>query len=253
MTRGLYNAASGMVREIGHQDIIANNLANLNTAGYKRDVPLSLGFNQLLQRYMDGSAFVANVPPDSTLSPEITFGVDISQGPVASTGNPLDLALEGKGFFVVETPQGRAFTRQGNFRVDERGYLVTQQGHRVLSDRDAPIQLDGEYSVRFDAQGNIYLEGEDLEIATLRIVELPPGTMLQKTGNGLLTAAGVNGVPARETTLKQGYLEQSNVNPIEEMVAMIVAFRNYEAAQRMVQGQDEATQKAIEEVGSVRS
>jgi len=253
MTRGLYNATTGMVRELGHQDIIANNLANVNTIGYKRDVPISLEFNQWLRHYLEDPALVANVPPDATNSPEIISGVDTSQGPIVQTGNPLDVALVGKGFFVVETPQGTALTRQGNFRLDERGFLVTQDGYRVLADRGAAIQLGDARGVKLDEHGNIYIEGMEVPIATLRIVDAPAGTALQKIGNGLFNANGVALVPAPNTLAKPGHLEQSNVNPIQEMVSMLIVFRNYEAAQRMAQAQDELTQKAIEEVGAMRS
>lgn len=275
MIRGLYTAASGMIMEQTRNDTIANNLANVNTAGYKKDVAVFQTFPEMLiSRLGDVDKQPIEVEGAETLQkpPVIgTLGTGVrvdgiyqihKEGPLRETGAPLDLALGGDGFFVIETPRGERYTRNGTFSLDSDGYLVTSEGRRVLGQGGA-IQLQppgaaGEGKVQVDAAGRVTVDGTLVD--TLRVVEFADRRALTKEGDSLFAAGTVQGVAgnAAPTLLTgdrlkvmQGYQEQSNVNSVSEMVEMITAMRSYEASQKAVQSEDHLLDKAVNEVGRV--
>ncbi|MGI6037440.1 MAG: flagellar hook-basal body protein [Limnochordia bacterium] len=235
MLRGIYTAAAGMLVQQRRTDVVANNLANASTTGYKRDVALVRPFPNLnLHRTTDGQRMGS-----------LTTGAGIegirpqfSPGGVRHTGNPLDLAVEG-GFFTVQTPAGIAYTKAGNFSLDGAGYLVTARGDRVLGTR-GPIRIDNaDFTVT--EEGDIIVAGEIVD--RLAIAELTGD--VEKLGDNLFYGQGI---PAQEVKVSQGFLEDSNVNVVREMVDLITATRAYEANQRIIQAHDETLGKAVNEM-----
>jgi flagellar basal-body rod protein FlgG len=244
MNSGLYAALSGGLASMKRMDVLANNLANSNTTGFKKG---SIQFESVLAGISEGSDQSGSSDAPVLVSEQ--YGIDFSPGPVNKTGNTLDLALDGDGFFVVNTPEGKAYTRQGNFRLDASGKLVTADGREVLG-RGAPIVINGS-SVSFDSQGKIFVEG--IETGAIDVVDFPKPYDLKMIGGGLFmpNEEGAAGQPATKTSVIQGSLEASNVNTIEEMVRIIETTRGYEACQKAIQNYDTLTGKAVNELGKV--
>ena len=246
MIRGIYTAASGMLAETTRADTIANNLANGNTAGYKKDVAISKDFaSVLIQRINDG--------PEAPVIGGLGVGTVIdeiatiqSNGAMRYSGNPLDLAIDGKGFFAVQTAAGIRYTRNGTFTRNARGRLVTADGQEVLG-QNGPITLPDGGQVTVDSTGNVLVEGAT--VGQLRVVEFDNERELIKEGANLFQAPN-NG---RQATGKvsQGFLEQSNVNVISEMVNLISGYRAYELNAKTVQTHDQLLDKAVNEVGKI--
>ena len=269
MTRGLYIAASGMLNGLHRQDSIANNLANIDTPGYKRDVTISEAFpSMLLRRVHD----IEQVTPKLNIDRRPYIGTlgtgvlatdvlqDFSQGALQHTGNALDLAIvdpppqpnqaSSRAFFVVQTPQGVRYTRNGSFQVNSQMQLVTSVGHTVLDTQGNAITVPGG-SLQVGSDGGLWSGGN--QVATLQLVDISP-TALAKQGDSLYSLAA--GAPTAQaiagTSIQAGYLERSNINVVTEMVNMISVLRAYEANQRALHAQDDATDIAIREVGRSR-
>lgn len=258
MTRGLYIGASGMLAETQRQNIIANNLANVNTTGYKKDIPLSKEFPSMLIRRIREDRF--HVTPTRIIEQRPVVGVlglgvipddtahdFIAPSPLIETGNRFDLAIQGDGFFAIQTKFGVRYTRKGNFLLDEQGQLVTTEGNLVLG-QNGPVKIRSA-NVQFDEEGNIFVD-ESL-VGTLQIVDFPKPYPLSKVGNNMFIPvdANVTAQSAINAQLKSGFLEGSNVNVVTEMVDMITALRAYEANQRVITAQNETLGRAINDVG----
>lgn len=251
MIRGLFIGASGMLVELRRADLIANNLANATTTGFKRDDLVAESFGTMLLRRFDDQVSSGLPPVAAPVVGELGLGaagtrtaVDWAQGEFTETGNPLDLALSGAGFFAVQTPAGERYTRDGSFTRDRDGYLVTEGGHRVLGERGA-IRLDGAV-VEISGDGTVMADGQRVD--RLRLVQFQGGA-LTKQGENLFAANGPAGqAPA---TVIQGELERANVNVVREMINLIAAQRNYETNQRLLQAEGELLSKAVNEVGRV--
>lgn len=220
-----------------------NNLANVDTPGYKRD---ALSFREVLMRKIG--------PHHVRIFKETTQRVIFEQGELEPTGNPLDLAIVGEGFFRVQTPQGIAYTRAGNFRIDRDRRLVTPQGYPVLADgapvivdpglaRGGLITLPNERFLVHD-DGTISVDGT--VIARLDVVTFDDPNKLKKIGQNLFVAEGALERPAENFQLRQGYLEKSNVNPLTEIISLIEIHREFEAVQKALKASDEATGRLIE-------
>ena len=242
--QGMIEAVRGCVKEELRMDVIANNLANASVPGFKRD---RVSFqNLLIQENKKVSPFV-NQNPDTCL---ITIRPDMSQGDIRFTGNRLDIAISGKGFFKVMTPEGIRYTRKGNFTLDAMGNLVTQDGYQVLGKGGVINLLDTQVEV--DNTGRIIANGS--EIDQLDIVAFSNEDRLTKAGNGLFmktTETQEESVPP-QTTIRQGYLEGSNVNIAEEMVQMINCLRAFESYQRAIKILDHLDNKVTNEVARLR-
>lgn len=245
MNSGLYAALTGATASMQRLDTIANNLANVNTAGFKRD---RISFESLLQN--------TTAPPANRIADDPVFAgeihaTDFALGPQRQTGNPLDLALETDGFFVVNTPEGQAYTRQGNFRRGDSGQLVTADGYAVLGN-GAPITIPPTaVKIDIDGRGGVYADGA--QVGTIDLVDFPKPYALQKQGNGLIKPADQNSPPQAATGARvaQGYLEESNVSSITEMVQMIETNRHYEACAKIIRNFDDITGKAVNDLGKV--
>lgn len=245
MIRGIYTGASGMVAEASRTDVISNNLANANTAGFKKDVMVTKDFaSMLITRINDGA--------DAPVIGSLGLGVAVdeaatihSPGIMRSTGNDFDMAIEGKGFFTVETPQGIRYTRNGTFAKNIQGELITQDGYRVLG-QNGPIRILGAKMAVSD-DGRVLVDNQT--VGTLQIVEFADEKQLTKEGASLFAApSGQNGKPG-VGGVRQGFLEMSNVNVISEMVNLISNYRAYEINGKAVQAHDQLLGKAVNEVG----
>ncbi len=250
MIRGIYIAASGMMAQEAKQSAIANNLANVSTPGFKRDIAVGESFSDIV------SGFARSPVGRLGMSTAITAVYsDHSPGSMASTENPFDLAIEGDGMFAIQTDTGIRYTRAGNFKLDAESYLVTRDGHRVLG-VDGPIRVDGSLVVQDD--GGVYSDADFR--GQLRVMIPTVGDVLVKVGGGLFRerdgadgVAGAGMVQAKpgEARVVQGALESANVNVVREMVDMITGYRTYEAAQRALLSHDALLDKAVNEVGRV--
>lgn len=221
----------------------ANNLANLDTPGFKSD---GLTFREVLMKKIGPRyrrAFKETVPY-----------LDLQQGFLEPTQNPLHFAIVGEGFFKVQTPHGIAYTRAGNFTLDAERRLVTSQGYPVLAN-GAPVVIDpgmaaeglvtmDNLKLRVSPDGLLSIDGT--EIGRLDVVTFDDMTKLKKIGENLYVSEGAQEVLATNYEIKQGFVEKSNVNPIKEMVNLIEIQRTFEAVQRSIRGFDEASEKLIE-------
>ncbi|MCL4533660.1 MAG: flagellar basal-body rod protein FlgF [Bacteroidetes bacterium] len=254
MIRGIYAAASGMVANFRRQLILSNNISNVSTPGYKQDVTSSSEFANLLMA-TDAQAQGGTLGPWDFIGPtgagtELdAVKLDMSQGDLTETGNPLDLAISGPGYFAVQTPSGTAYTRNGTFFRDALGRLTTADGGLVLGD-DGPIQI-GAGDIAVSSDGTVSAGGE--VAGRVRLVDFGPQENMVKTGNNYLAPenpAAQEG-PAQRAAISQGFLEHSNVDLAKAMVDVMSAMRSYEASQKMIQLQDQTLAAAVSEVGKV--
>lgn len=245
MIQGLHIATQGMTTLMQKQDQIANNLANINTTGFKQ----SGLFARAYQKYLDDDE--RRVFANRQVKADEVY-IDFREGPSRKTGNPLDLAIRGSGFFTVMTPNGVRYTRNGNFAIDSKGFLVTSDGAKVMG-RDGYIRLDkAEKPVRVTVTGKV-MQGSE-EVGVLRIADFEKPYRLLREGSSHFRPQLPDN-PVRESPgfqIKQGFLEGSNVNVIRSMAQMITAFRNYEADQRALMAQNETLDKAVNQVGRVQ-
>jgi flagellar basal-body rod protein FlgF len=221
-------------------DVAANNLANVGTSGFKADAPV--------MEFEDGSsAHALDDPADIIFVRDIGVIRDMGQGPVAMTGNPLDVAIEGAGFFMVEGPSGPLYTRDGAFSLTGDGRLVTSEGRAVLNSGGAPIVFDPQgQSPSIGRDGAIRVAG--VEAGRIGVAAFAAPGALSKVGDNLWDAQGQTSQPF-EGVVVQGALEGSNVRPVIELTRLIEISRAYHSAARIVSNADELRQRAIERLG----
>lgn len=238
MIKGIYNSASAMIPRIRQQEVIANNIANVTTPGFKKD---SVFVSELSRAQQKG------IPTKSDWESPMIDQVytDQSQGSFNQTGNTLDLALDGIGFFVIQTAEGaEALTRNGAFTTNDTGFLINSDGEMALG-AGGPIQLPpGEVSISGD--GGVSVDGAQL--TNLRIATVEDPGQLKKVGGKFLVPDGIELRAAVNFAVRQGYLEASNVDVITQMVEMISSYRNYESDSQALKAQDESLEKLIREV-----
>lgn len=263
MNEGIYIAASGGIKQQAQLDVVSNNLANLNSPGFKKD----------------GLIFEAIVPPtnsqvshdkanaSASLARELISNVayvgivktqtDFSQGALFETQNMLDVALDGDAFLVVETEEGTRYTRGGNLKLDGLGQLVTRDNYRVLSVLGDPIVIEAAQgaNISIDSDGSIIV-GNGLENSTigkLKIVTFENKTALVKEGAGYFknTDPAENEIIPKGVSVHQGFLESSNVQAVGEMIKMIETVRVFEAYQKIIQAIDEADTQSVNNIARV--
>jgi flagellar basal-body rod protein FlgG len=217
----IYNVIDGFLVQKLRFDSIANNMANISTPGFKKDF---ISFDQTLSRHYESL-------------------VDHDQGPILATGNQLDLAIERRGFFKIITPEGPQYTRSGSFSQDADGVLMTHSGNPVMGE-NGPVQIAGG-TISVDSRGAVLVDGQPVD--RLSIVDFEDLSLLEKGGGGLFSHPdGENAEqPAENAVIHQGCIEQSNVNPTEEMIKMVETFRAYEANHKAIQALDEMTRKLV--------
>lgn len=246
---GFYPAVAGALAQERRLEILTSNLANANTPGFKGSRPvfrtlLAGRANQGLLPVGDFSRPGIQALNTDTMAWLSSSQVDLRPGNLRQTGPPLDLAIDGEGFFAVQTPQGERYTRGGNFTRRNSGDLVTQEGYPVQG-RSGPIRLgSGEITI---SEGGEVRAG-DVPAGTLRVVTFKKPQLLERAGEGLLSLReGIpDTVPGSAVRVRQGYLEGSNVGIVEELTSMITTLRAFEAYQKVIQSHDEVSGKIIE-------
>ena len=228
MERGLYIAATGMVAEMVRQDQIANDLANSSTPGYKADRSRQSSFGDMLLSNTVSGQTIGPLGLGAQIDRIVT---DVTAGPIRETGEPLDFAIEGDGWFGVQTPQGVRYTRNGQFALSPQGTLIDGMGNQVLGKGGGPIRARADGTVDPTALGVFNL------------------TNIQKVGDSYVT--GTAGGQS-QSQVRQGALEQANVEASRSMVDMIASFRAFEAGQRVIRTIDDSLQKAANNVGALR-
>lgn len=251
MIRGLYTAAAGMTVTQKQSETIAENLDNARNPGYMEKQANMVAFPTMLMERLEGKE--TPYPPAQMIG---TMGTGVmvdtityrtAPGQIQTTNSPTDMALD-QGFFVVQTLAGERYTRDGHFALDGNGMLRTDDGNLVLGEKGAIGPLSKEFTV--DLNGTIWDNGQAVD--RLRVVDIP-GTALQKEGQTTFYAATQNPTPvnAENIRVRQGLLEESNVDLNSMMVKMISVMRSYEANQKVIQNQDDILGKAVNEIGKI--
>ncbi len=226
---GMTSAAASLAMLERRQQVLANNLANVNTSGFKREMV----FAQLV-----GDAVAAT-----------STRVDLSEGTVSESNNPLDLAMEGEGFFVVDTANGERHVRGGNFRLDPEGRIVDNSGNALLAEQGAivvPPKSTGALTI--DGTGMVSADGR--ELGRLRVERIAAGANPQHEGGvRFLPDVSREPVPPVERRIKQGFIEESNVNPMDAMTSMLQVLHRFGAAQKTISTLDAVRGIAVNELG----
>jgi flagellar basal-body rod protein FlgF len=213
MDNGLYQAAGAMRSGERRLEAIAHNLANVSTRGYKRDTTFA---HAVQSRRGNVSQVMTGTAPD------------LSQGPLDVTGNPNDLALDGPGFFAVEDSSGRSYTRDGSFHVDDKGTLVTQDGQAVAWKGGRATLRPAGRSLNVDANG--YVRQGDTTVGQLDVVDFDqPSKLTRGAGGRWVAPQGVQEIPSK-AQVRQGSAERSNVESMDELVALVTVQRGFESA-----------------------
>ena len=269
MIRGWYTGASGMRAQQWRLDAVANNLANVATDGYKRDVAAFKAFPELLIRRQNDDGVYRHPFGSADEAPiigKMGTGVELNelytcleQGALKETSSDFDIALDGKGFFAISTPWGERYTRNGSFILGKEGMLLTKEGYQVMGE-NGPIRISAN-NFQIDKDGNIWInaayeEGPETMIAreknnweepvlldTLKLVEFDLDRYLEKHGSSLYRESETSGpamvvADGNRPMVFQGFIEASNVDPVMEMVQMIEVNRSYEANQKVIQTHD---------------
>lgn len=257
MVKGLYTAYTGLLNEQNRMDVLANNLANSATTGYKKEGTTSQSFNDVLAYKIKDTSEAGNLPKRiGTLNLGVKIGenyTDYTQGSFQITDNEYDLALAGDGFFTVEFTNkagetSTKYTRDGNFTLTSDGYLVTQDGDRVMGTNGA-IRLNTNLETDIDAQGRIYQNGT--YVTQLRITDFANYDYLEKYGENYYQPVEGATVQTSSAAVQQGYLEASNVQVVSEMVDMIAITRAYETNQKVMQTYDDTLDVAVNQLGRI--
>jgi len=231
------------------QEAIANNIANASTAGYKRSEPVTLGFYEIFSGARRTPAFFdADAAPGGGLK-IVETSPDLSAGTLQTTENPFSMALQGPGYFTVDTPAGERYTRAGSFTLDRDGGLVTQEGYPVQSTTGQPIDARGG-KVVVSTDGTVRVDG--VVRGQVRVVEFEDPRRLTRTGDSLFSASEAvlaTRRAANATQVQGNATEMSNVNLPREMTSMMLGLRAYEANQRSIQAIDSTMSRLIEQVG----
>jgi flagellar basal-body rod protein FlgG len=233
MNKGIYIALSGAKLKQKHMDIYAQNIANANTSGYKKS---RITFKDFIIPVDNASG-----EKDGRVMAQLSrISIDFSAGTMAATGNKLDLAINGEGFFALED---NGYTRNGRFDIDSEGFLVNHRGTKVLGD-GGPISVQGG-KIDVNESGEIFVD--DVSVGKLKIVDFSDRGILRKIDRGVFTTKEAG--EEVNSRISQGYLEDSNVDVIRELVQMIESHREFETYQKMIHAFDEASSKTINEMG----
>jgi len=261
MINGYYDAAGGMVTQFNRLNVISNNLANVNTSGFKKDEIIIGDYERIFQEKRD------NLPIENNTKKAAKFlnrnlnkvpivveeYTNFEIGDIQKTSNPLDIALKQKNSFFVVDSNGAKLTRAGNFNLDENGFLITKEGNKVLDIQNNPIQIPlTSNKITIDKNANIYADGE--KIATLKIVSIDNLQTIKKIGNHLWQFDPKRATINTQNSTLQGFLEKSNVNPVIEMTNLIETNRLVEEYQKvMTTFMDDLNQEAINKLANVKA
>jgi flagellar basal-body rod protein FlgF len=262
MHEGIYIAASAGIKQGKKMEVIANNLANVNSTGYKKD---RLAFKELMPPFPPDTKMenAKNVLlPSNKSNKNVSYVAvtdqytDHKPGIFKQTNSELDMALDGDGYFSVSTAEGVQYTRNGNFRLNTENQLVNQKGEPVLNEQGEPIVINAQGSdISIDANGNIFVgSGQaNANIGKIKLVDFENKQTLEKIGDGLFYQSDKEAEEKtiNNTTLRQGFLEASNVTAVEEMTNMISTLRLFETYQKMIQSIDSMDDQSVNKIGRV--
>ena len=244
MIKGIYRAASGMLPRIKKQEVTANNLANVNTPGFKRQNVFMEELSRAQQKV---------VPKQERWEIPMMDDVytDYSQGVLERTGDDLNIGLDGNGFMAVQTPDGETlYTRAGNFSMSPEGEVITPDGCTLMTDA-GPLVIEPGSKVTFGIDGSVTVNGE--EFGKLAIVDFEkPNALERAEGNAYRAPANITQTEPERVFVRQGYLERANVDVVREMIDMIASFREYESNQKAIQIIDDSLEKTVNRVGARR-
>jgi flagellar basal-body rod protein FlgF len=244
MDNSLLISLSHQIAAYRSMDVIANNLANASTPGFQRDEP---AFNEYIQKVhpADGQS------GGQTLSFVADAGTvrDLTEGHFETTSAPYDMAIHGKGYFVVQTPAGERYTRNGHFGLDASGQIVNSNGDPVQGDGGAITITPDDGEVHIAQDGTV--SGANGQIGRVRVVDFANPRALQKEGATLLKADGQSPVTAENFQLASGMLESSNVTPVVEISNMIEVMRAYQATVSLTQSHEDLMRQAIDKLGAM--
>ena len=249
MSQGIGDVIAGAMFQQLRLGVISNNLANVNTVGFKRDQAVYEPFpEEELTAAQEQEAIIAPDLEKSAANTPSRTAVNFEQGAVTLTGNKLDVAISGDGFFSIETPDGTRYTRKGTFTLNEQNELCTLSGLPVLGE-GGKIALESS-DIHIDEKGNI-VENENI-IDTLKIVDFEKNALM-KHGEDLfkLKDEDTEEIEPENLFVQQGYVEQSNVNAVKMMTEMIDTLRGFESYQKVITSLSEVTSLAINKVGDV--
>lgn len=228
-------AIIGALRQETRFNIISNNLSNIQTVGFKKEIPIFKStLNQALKKVgqdLENSIFVS-----------------FRQGEFQETGNPFDFGIDGEGFFKVETPFGIRYTRAGRFKLNQDKLLTTYEGYPLLG-RGGPIKIEGQ-NITVEQDGAVKVNGN--LVGKIDLVTFKDLKTLKKMGHHLFFVEGEEEVVVLTPRILQGFLESSNINVIEEMVQLMDAFRSYESCIKVIQSQDEMDSNIVNNLGKIR-
>lgn len=266
MSFGLYTAVCGSRCQENRLEILSNNLANLDTAGFKEDRPIfRVSHPRIVNSIvLDDPTAYRKFLLDQKLSihyPAISgIQTDFYTGQMRHTGNQMDVAISGQGFFVVDTPRGERYTRMGNFSLNKENKLVTQEGYplkakvkgKVKQEKEEHITITGT-DIVFKRDGSIRVDGQPIH--ALRMVDFKDYSRLQKEGNNCFNNLGGEEnkitLGTEGCEINQHFLELSSVHVVKEMLKMIDVLRTYESYQKVIQSLDEMDARATRDVGTV--
>lgn len=258
MVKGLYAAYTGMINEQNRLDVITNNLANVDTNGYKREGATSQAFDTVLAHKIKDTSETSRLPVRiGNMNLGVKIGenyTDYSQGSYKVTDNKLDFAIAGDGFFCVEFTNKNGetstkYTRDGAFAVTPRGYLVTKDGDYVLNNNGNRITVDPTQPIVVDTQGNI--SQNDIYVATIGIKDFEDYNYLEHYGENYYQPVKGAEEKVSDYAINQGYIETSNVQVVQEMVEMISIQRQYESNQKIITTTDDTLQIVSSQLGKL--
>lgn len=250
MFKGFYNLSSGMLSQNRRLDVVANNMTNVSTAGYKADRYTDSTFQEFVisrvgnkdkssSQELGGASYI--------LAPSRLY-TDYSQGAPDVTGLPLDFSISGEGFFAIQSGGGTAYTRAGNFSLDNEGYLCLPGEGRVLDPRGNPISL-GTDRIQADARGNLYQEEGGAFLGQLGVFSFADNEALARNPRGLFEGGGAR--PVADAALQWKSVERSNVDLVGQMVEMLASQRSLQSAAQLTKMYDQVMGKAATDLGSV--
>ena len=251
MVRGLYIAGTGMMLQRRLMENITNNIANADTTGYKKEHLVSHTFDEVLVERLNDTHVVGYtriVGPLNLGTQVDQLYINYDQGGLEGTERNTDLALIGNAFFVVQTPEGERYTRNGAFYIDELGFLIDGEGNLLLGENGA-IYVGG---LDFSVDGTGGVRVDDVFVDRIRVASFADNETLRKQGSSLFFSLAEPELVTQPYGIRQGFLETSNIDISREMVDMLSVYRTYETNQRMLSMIDETVGKAVNEIGRLR-
>jgi flagellar basal body rod protein FlgG len=257
MLRGLYIAGSGMTERAANMEVVANNIANMQSNTFKRDRVVLSSFREMMLTHIQAgqkSHEIGNLAMGASAATD-TY-TDFTQGPLTQTGNPNDVAIDGKGFVKLALPDGSIrYTRDASWEINPDGTFVDKTGNPILDDSESPIIISTTGPIDIKDTGEIIQGGQT--VGTIGLVELTDTNLLEKDGNATyklrngIDSGSVEQKPT-DTILRQRHLERANFSPVEAVIEMIQVLREYESSSKVLQVIDDTVDQAVTKLGAIK-